>query len=160
VMLRGLLEDRFKLKVHRETREMPVFILTLAKGGLKVPLSHTVCTRFNPNLPPPPRPTDGTPIRWCNNLTSTAPGGNMRWTAQNADIQGIAGALGSVLRRSVIDKTGFTGAIDVDLVFSNDPTPGDDVPPVLSTVLQDQLGFKLESGKGPVEVLVIDHVER
>jgi uncharacterized protein (TIGR03435 family) len=157
-MLRALLEDRFKLKVHRETKELPVFILTLTKGGLKVPLSTAVCRAFNPNVPPPP-PADGTPIRWCNNLMNSS-GPNVRWTAQNVGADGIVGALSSALGRSVIDKTGFTGKIDVDVVFSRDGAPGDDVPPVLSTVLQDQLGLKLESGKGPVEVLVIDHIER
>jgi bla regulator protein blaR1 len=159
-MLRALLEDRFKLKVHRETREMPVFILTLTKGGLKVPLSTTACRTFNPNVPPPPPNADGTPIRWCNNVLTGTPDGNMRWRAQNVGMGGVVGALSGALGRAVIDKTGFTGTIDVDVVFSRDGAPGDDVPPVLSTVLQDQLGLKIESGKGPVEVLVIDHVER
>jgi uncharacterized protein (TIGR03435 family) len=159
-MLQMLLEDRFKLKIHRETREMPVFVLTLAKGGIKVPLSSTVCTTFNPNAPPPAPPADGTPVRWCNNLMSGAGAGNTRWRAQNVGMDGIVGALSSVLGRRVIDQTGFTGRIDVDVAFSNDPAPGDDVPPVLSTVLQDQLGLKLDSAKGPVDVLVIDHIER
>jgi bla regulator protein blaR1 len=159
-MLRALLEDRFKLKVHRETREMPVFILTLTKNGLKVPLSTAACRTFNPNVPPPPPNADGTPIRWCNNLLTGTPDGNMRWRAQNVGMAGVSGALSSALGRAVIDKTGFTGTIDVDVVFSRDGVSGDDSPPVLSTVLQDQLGLKIESGKGPVEVLVIDHVER
>jgi len=83
----------------------------------------------------------------------------MRWSAQNIGVDGITGALSAILGRRVIDMTRFTGRIDVNLVFSTDPAPSDDVPPVLSTVLEDRLGLKLEGGKGPVEVLVIDDVE-
>lgn len=159
-MLQVLLENRFKLKVHRETREMPVFYLTAANSGIKLKPSTTKCIQFNPNEPPRPRNLEGT-LPVCNNLLS-GNGQNMRWRAQNIDMAQMTGALSSVLGRHVIDKTGFTGRFDLNLEFSRDPTPADDATtaPSIITLLQGELGLKLDSGRSPVEVFVIDHIER
>ena len=71
-----------------------------------------------------------------------------------------AGALTAILRRRVIDNTGIIGTFDVHLEWAPDDGAADGTLPSLFTALQEQLGLKLESTKGPVEVLVIDHVER
>jgi bla regulator protein BlaR1 len=159
-MLQVLLENRFKLKVHRETREMPVFYLTAANSGIKLQPSTTKCIQFNPDEPPRPRNLEGT-LPVCNNLLS-GNGQNMRWRAQNIDTAQMTGALSSVLGRHVIDKTGFTGRFDLNLEFSRDPTPADDATtaPSIITLLQGELGLNLDSGRSPVEVFVIDHIER
>jgi len=154
-MLQSLLEERFSLKTHRETREMPVFILTAPKGA-KLPPSKVDCVRYDPNAPAQARRADDKPT--CNNLLSGRE--PVRWSAQNIDMTGVTGALSNVLRRRVIDRTGFTGRFDINLEFTRDVTTDDNAPPSLITVLQDELGLKLESGKAPVEVFVIDHIER
>jgi len=64
------------------------------------------------------------------------------------------------MERSLIDKTGFTGRFDVNVEFSRNPAPADLIADSLVSVLEDQFGLKLETGRGPVEVLVIDHIER
>ena len=158
-MLQALLQDRFKLQSHRETREMPVFILTAGKGGVRLRPSTTECIRFDPNVPVRPRAADEKPVPFCNNIISGR-GAIMRWTAQNIDVFQLVGALSSSVGRQVIDKTGFTGHFDLNLEYSPDPAPADAPAPPLITVLEQDLGLKLDSGKGPVEVLVIDHIER
>lgn len=173
LMLQVLLEDRFKLKVHRETRELPVFILTAAKGGVKLkPWQEGSCVTIDPFNPPAPPPRGEEPPKRCGNKLVFPKGLNTEWVATKIDMTGLAGALaGAVLRRPVIDKTGFTGTFDINLEWTTDQNPaaGPDGPgqastdatgPSVFTVLQDQLGLKLASAKGPVEVLVIDHVEK
>ena len=84
----------------------------------------------------------------------------MRWSAQNTNMTGVVDVLSSVMGRKVIDMTGFIGRFDLDLEFSNDSAPADDPAPSIITVLRDELGLKLDSSRGPVEVLVIDYIER
>jgi uncharacterized protein (TIGR03435 family) len=159
LMLQTLLEDRFKLKVHRETRELPVFVVTPAKGGIKLPPSTTNCVQYDPNVPARPRGADEKPLPFCNNILSGR-GGNMRWSAQNIGIEQLIGALSSSMGRQVIDNTGFKGRFDLNLEYSPDPAPADATLPSIVTVLQEELGLKLDSSKGSVEILVIDHIER
>jgi uncharacterized protein (TIGR03435 family) len=176
-MLQTLLEDRFKLKVHRETKEMPVYALTFAKNGSKLPEAKDGgCVKFGPDSPPPPLPAPG-------QLPPILCGGFLRGPnllqAGKVDIKQLVNVLSDVLGRPVIDKTGYTGTFDVKLEFSPEgtsfgggpvgggglaliggPPPGDDSKPSIFTALQDQLGLKLESQKGPGEILVIDHAEK
>jgi uncharacterized protein (TIGR03435 family) len=158
-LLQTLLEDRFKLKVHRETRELPVFYLTAARSGIKLKPSTTRCTQPDANEPVRPREEEKLPF--CNNLM-TGSGQNMRWRAQNIDMAGMIMALSSSMGRQVVDRTGFSGRFDLNLEFSRDPAATDvaTTAPSIITVLQDELGLKLDSGRGLVEVLVIDHIER
>lgn len=168
-MLQTLLEDRFHLKVHRETRQVPVFALTAAKSGPKLkPFQDGTCTPLDYAQDPPP-PVPGQPP-FCQNRIQ-AKGANVRaYHMPGATVTVFAETLGLILGRPVIDKTGLMGRFDFDGEFAIDQsTPGfvlDDAPanPIegqsVFTAVQNQLGLKLESTKGPGEVLVIDHVER
>jgi uncharacterized protein (TIGR03435 family) len=163
VMTRSLLAERFKLKIHRETREMPIYVLIVAKGGIKAPRSvDGACAVFDPRNPPRP----GAPRRpFCgNNLIRAA-----SWNATAIDMKSAAAALVGVLGRNVVDRTGVNGTFDIHVEWTPDQAPaGVDsastanatAAPPLFTVLEDQLGLKLESSRGPVDVIVIDHVER
>jgi uncharacterized protein (TIGR03435 family) len=174
-MLQALLEDRFKLKVHRETREGPIYALTVAKSGPRLkPFEEGSCVPLDLArglyvLPPPQK--------FCDARTSQRYGSNrMMVEAQGVDSALIGCLLGGTLDRPVIDKTGLTGKFDVHIEFAPDQTssgnpagnvaggqtpPSDpDSAPSIFTAVQEQLGLKLEPGRGPVEVLVIDHVDR
>jgi uncharacterized protein (TIGR03435 family) len=178
-MLQTLLEDRFKLAVHRETREVPVYALLPAKNGPKLPeAKEGGCVAFGPDKPPPPPPAPGqfppTPCGGFFMVPNHMEGGKISMTQ-------FVNSLSNILGRPVIDKTGFKGTFDVKLDFSPEGTafagrggfrpppgaggPGDvpqnvDAPPSIFTVIQEQLGLKLESQKGPGEVLIIDHAEK
>jgi uncharacterized protein (TIGR03435 family) len=133
LMLQSLLVDRFKLKLHRETREIPLYALTVAKGG--------------------PKLTPSTP----NGGSSSGP---RNVTAKGATIEVFARMLSDVLMQPVVDRTGLTGNYDVRVDFAPMQGPADDTAPSLFTAIQEQLGLKLESTKGPVEVVVIDSAEK
>ncbi len=169
--LQSLLRDRFGLSMHRETRELPIYQLTVAKGGLKLqPLKEGSCIPFDPNNPTPP--PGKTPMDYCGSGGFTGRG---RYEASSASMADLAKAFSLLTGRTVVDKTGITGVFPVQLTFVPDesmlqiPGPAGDVGnlaaatdagPSIFTALQEQLGLRLESGKGPVEVLVIDHVEK
>jgi uncharacterized protein (TIGR03435 family) len=141
-MVRALLADRFKLVTHTETRELPVYLLVIARGGAK--------------LGPPE--ANGTVI----NL------GNQHMEVQTANsVPSLAEQLSKVAGRDVLDNTGITGRYHLTLKWTPDdataPSSADgaeaDNGPSLFTALEEQLGLRLEPAKGPVPVLVIDHVE-
>lgn len=168
-MLQALLEDRFYLKLHRETRQVPVFALTAAKSGARLkPFQEGSCTPVDfAQNPPPPAP--GQPPFCQNKIRSK--GANVRtYHMPGATLTTFAETLGVILGRPVIDRTAITGRFDFDVEFAIDQsTPGfvPDAAPdnraggeSVFTAVQDQLGLKLESTKGPGEVLVIDGVER
>ncbi|HUP40091.1 MAG TPA: TIGR03435 family protein, partial [Vicinamibacterales bacterium] len=174
-MLQDLLEDRFKLRVHRETRELPVYALTFAKTdrtlGQGLRASTVGCAAVMrgrgarggpPPGPPPPgeRPQCG--MRVAPNQV----------LAGGVSLAQLTQMLSQFTQRIVLDRTGLDGNFDIDLTFTPErmpqgaPPPGappltiDPNGPSLFTALQEQLGLKLESERAPVEVLVIDHVER
>ncbi len=175
-MLRSLLEDRFRLKTHHETRQMPVFALVAAHGGLKLPPVDSVGCRDTD--------ADGLPA-WVGGrmappvegLTMMPECGVVGWRLQTGGplllggrvgMPELARALSNVMGRTVIDQTGHTGLFDVKLNFVPDdatpvlPPPPPGAPgftgPSIFSALQ-QLGLRLDSTKGPAEVMVIDHVE-
>lgn len=187
-MLQALLEDRLKLKTHHETREVPVYALIVAKGGPKMrqfqegsctPFDFTILTQF----PPPPLPELPLGQEYCGGIGSDG----RRWFGVSITRQGpsvIVEARGislddfpktflsNRLDRPIINKTGLAGRFDFHLEFVPDetllrggPSPAtliDDLTagPSIFTAVQEQLGLKLESAKGPGEFLVIDHVEK
>jgi uncharacterized protein (TIGR03435 family) len=168
VVVQAVLQDRFKLKSHRETRELPVYVLTVAKGGPRMRQSKEgSCTPFDgAGMPPRFKPGDKP---FCGVIKS----GISLWLNKTIDAVGIKVAdslttfLSNNLNRTVIDQTGLTGKYDIHLEWNRQaanepgsPAPSADEGPSLITAVQDQLGLKLEPGRGPVKVLVIDRVER
>jgi len=175
-MLQAILEGRFKLKVHRETREVPVYAMTVAKGGMKVqPLEDGSC---DPRDPTKPRPARGTPDGiaevlqpgqkpTCALVAVMAKGGGDPGTivsAQAASLTEFAGVVRAVLDRPIINKTGIPGIFNFRVQFANfqntaGPTPADPAGPSIFTAVQEQLGLRLEATKGPGEIFVIDNIE-
>jgi uncharacterized protein (TIGR03435 family) len=160
-MLQTLLEDRFKLSTHREIRQLPIYELTLAKGGVR--MRHATagaCIPFSMDSAPWPTPAPGEPLpNFCGFRGFGVEGLNRKLEMAGVTMTELASALSrSELRRKIIDRTGLADAFDVHMTWSLDSPSSAD--PSLFTAIQEQLGLKLESAKGPVEVLVIDHIER
>jgi bla regulator protein blaR1 len=171
LMLQSLLEDRFHLKFHRETKEIPIYALTVAKGGPK--LQPQACVVYDPGNPPP-RPAQGQKQPdFCGNI-GVRGGGQMTLDAFGINMTQFAQSLPEFTERVVIDKTGLADKFNIHLQFTTndvagargpaDPerpvAVGDSSAPSLFTALEEQLGLKLESTKAPVEILVIDHIEK
>ncbi len=148
--LQALLADRFQLKTHRVTKELPVYALTASKQGPKLKRSKDPSGRSGYGMGMGPGTLNG----------------------KELTMQALAANLSNVLSMVVIDKTGLTGRYDLALTWtpdeeqgnhlnSNNPTPAPgDEGPSLFTAVEDQLGLKLVREKGPVEILVIDHIEK
>jgi uncharacterized protein (TIGR03435 family) len=156
LMIQSLLADRFKLAIHFETREVPVFALVLAKPGKTGPQLH-------PHTNEPPCST-ASPCGRFDSLPN--PPGQFRIGARDVTMGFIANVLAtSELGRPVLDQTRLTGNFDFTLEWTpNMPVSPDFIPdqsgPTYIEALKEQLGLKLESTRGPVQVPVIDHVER
>jgi uncharacterized protein (TIGR03435 family) len=155
LMLQSLFADRFAMKAHLETREMPAYILTVAKGGPKmVFLGSEDCVRFDST-----KPNNRAVPNVCGNNFVHA----NSWNATHISMWGVVRIMSVVLRRPVIDKTGVKGTFDVRMQWSDDLAPADnaaDAPPSLESALRETLGLDLKSGRGAAEVLVLDHIER
>ena len=138
-MLRSMLADRFDLKVHHETRELAVYELVVGKGGFKLKQSQG-------------------PENLGRMMTNR---GRIFVRAGPIGARFIAG-LSDAVGRIVLDKTGLTSYYDIDLKWTPDGSPTNDpsAPPDLFSAIQEQLGLKLVPSKAPVDVLVVDHVER
>jgi uncharacterized protein (TIGR03435 family) len=156
-MFRSFLRDRFQLKVHWETKELPVLALVVAKGGPKLQQAKPGDT-----YPDGIKGPDGKPAGHAGMLMW----GRGRLTGQGIPIGNLVPPLTQELGRIVEDKTGLTGNYDIELRWTTDDAAPDsrsasDSPgPSLFTAMQEQLGLKLESQKAPVQVLLIDHVEQ
>jgi uncharacterized protein (TIGR03435 family) len=163
-MLQAFLEERFQLKTHRETREMPVYALTIAKSGLKAPpLSEGGCIPLDLTQPPPPPIKGQAPLRFCGALMmGINPKGTMTMEVWGVSLKQFAQRLSGRVDRPVIDKTGTPGLYTFHLEFAPDVgrVSADLEVPMIFTALQEQLGLKLVPEKGLVEHLVIDHVEK
>jgi uncharacterized protein (TIGR03435 family) len=155
LMIQALLADRFKLQAHRETKEQPVYLLVVAKSGSKLGEA---------------KPGEGNEA-----------GGSMKRSRDQLEGAGVVmsqlvSALTQVASRTVVDRTGLTGRYDFTLHWTPDEEgvtalkPADSTQPAneavaamgpsIFTAVQEQLGLRLEPAKGPVECLVIDHVEQ
>ena len=158
-VIQALLVDRFKLRVHGESKETAVFFLVPAKGGLKLK-SVKQCTPPGPNTAATVRPQDYSTI--CGFLASGQRGNTPILQATSTTAANLSATLSGILKRRVLDQTGFTAPFDVDLKWR--PEDGGlesqaNLPSIFAA-LEDELGLKLESGKAPTDVLVIDHIER
>jgi uncharacterized protein (TIGR03435 family) len=195
LMIQSLLEDRFQLKAHKETRELPMYELVVARGGSKLKMSDD-------QTPPAPPTPGGAPPRGAGPGPGPgggpAPGpaagrgagdpfgngplprgafiggrGNLRAAA--VSVSNFVNFLVNQLGRPVIDKTGISGLYDLQLEWTPGseqvpgpfapnpaapPPPADASGPSLFTALQEQLGLRLESTKGPVEVVVVDSAQK
>ncbi len=137
-LIRALLESRFQLQFHRDQKEAPIYTLEVAKGGAKVI----------------PHPTDDRPSMSTN---STA--GTVSMMAKKVSMPDFAASLTRQVGRPVLDKTGLAGNFDFDLKWSTEQAGMDVAGPSIFTALQG-IGLRLVSGKGPVEVLVVERIER
>jgi uncharacterized protein (TIGR03435 family) len=187
VMLQNLLAERFNMVVHHETRDLPGYELSVAKGGPKFKESAA------PSAPPvagdskePARVKTQTASDGYRELAPGSSGmimfgipGGSRFSARQQPISTLTNVLESPLGKPVVDKTGLAGKYDFNLSFSRDertsanvagnsgPSPAagpidgvSDAPPDLFTAMQDQLGLKLEQKKIPMDVVVVDRAER
>ena len=172
LMMQRLLAERFGLVVHTESRELPVYALTVARSdgrlGPGIKPAATDCLALMTQAPggvpaQSPRLPDGRPA--CG-ITRDGSGNVMAGgtTMTMLAISMLTGPAGRV----VIDRTGLTGAYDFDLAFASDPAPGAprqpgaatgvDERPGLFTALEEQLGLKLQATRAPIDVTVIDRV--
>lgn len=157
LMLQSLLADRFKLTAHRETKILPVYDLVIAKGGVKMKVATPGDTYANGLKAPDGVGTGG--AGFLRNVRGRVDG-------QAVSTGQIAGWLSREVERMVVNKTGLTGKYDVTLQWAPESSSAamsadqsTEAGPSIYTALQEDWGLKLEPAKGPVEVLVIDHVE-
>ena len=152
-MFQAILTERFGLKVHHETRELPVYQLVVAKGGPKMTLSK-------------PRVEDSSVVPGDPGVLNSSRG---RETGRGTLMEFLAEDLSDALGRRVVDHTRLTGRYDFDLTWTPDDSAaamagnaasGAAPGPSIFTAVQEQLGLKLEPVKAPVDVVVIDHVEK
>jgi uncharacterized protein (TIGR03435 family) len=134
-MMQSLLTDRFNLKVHHVTRQLPIYALVIAKGGSKLKQSNAKES-------------------WMSGRD-----GQMDFT--DASLETVAISLSYELDRIVLDETGLKGKYDLTLKWTPDEERrAADAGPSIFTAVQEQLGLKLKSTTGPVDTVVVDHIER
>lgn len=171
LLVQSLLTDRFQLKVHRETKELPVYALVIAKNGPKLQAAKPGETYGNGIKTPDGHPTGGRFMRM-------RPG---ELDGQGTPMAFLVQTLSQQLGQTVMDQTGLKGNYDFTLKWTPDPgspgmmpgpppgagpgpdkqpPPPDASGPSLFTAVQEQLGLKLQSTKGAVSIIVIDHIER
>jgi uncharacterized protein (TIGR03435 family) len=200
-MMKMLLAERFRLLVHQETREMPVFALVLARSdgrlGPQLKKSAVDCAAIaaaqrggpppdgrggppldgrrggGPGLAGPGGPPPGIPFTLGERPQCGGRGGFGQMIAGGIPMSQFVTQLSQLTGRVVIDRTALTGGYDLDLKWTptpdqlpqGPPPPGFEPPPIdpngpsLFTAVEEQLGLKLESARGPVEVLVVDRIE-
>jgi bla regulator protein BlaR1 len=176
LMMQALLADRFKLAVHTETRQLPIFGMVLDKPGKTGPqltrLPEDVpCAAGSAFAPAPAAPKQDDWFAPCAGLGILLVSGHLHAAGSNMTIEEIASHMQVAswprLDRPVIDRTGLSGKFDFRIEFTpafNGPAPvpnfqPDESGPTFVEALKEQLGLKLVPQTGPVEVLVIDHVE-
>lgn len=139
-MLQALLADRFQLKVHRETKDLPAYALVIAKNGHKLKVATAdpdVHTLWN----------SGRVVE--------------HYSGKKVPMTELTFVLRTQTGRPVVDKTGLTGSYDFDLQWAHEDAPaGDAAAPSIFTAVQEQLGLKLESTKAPFETVIVDHAEK
>ena len=201
LMLQNLLAERFKLALHHETKELPMYALVVGKGGSKLKESVDDDGTAPPPPPPPPPGSDGGPVRMKvgadgmpqlpsgmgkNGMMMMMTNGRLRAVGNRQPVAALTEMLGNQLGRPVVDGTELKANYDFTLDFAPDGMngpmgmmpppppqheggPGGGPPmasnsdmggPSIFTALQEQLGLKLEQRKGPVDLLVIERLEK
>lgn len=179
-MLRNLLTERFNVAVHRETKDMTVYELTVGKNGSKLQAADLAV------LPPEHEPGSRPPtigIPGSAGFPQIPPGihvmvgkmtnGIMRWTGRAQGVAELALLLGDEFEHPVLDKTELSGKYDFSIAYSRiglrpratarGPIPEDDAPsggPTLQKALEEQLGLKLDLKKDPIDIVVIDRLDK
>ena len=172
-MIRALLEDRFKLVVRRQTKDVQAYALTVAKSGPKLtPFQEGSCDATSPLTPAALRPQPGQkPL--CRGIYNLNQQSHFSVTADGATLDGFAQLLTGAFDRPVVNRTGIAGTFNFHLEAAPDytlfcheppcndlPEPPAGNPPSVFDAIQEQLGLKLESTKAPVEMLLIEHAEK
>jgi uncharacterized protein (TIGR03435 family) len=166
-MMQALLAARFNFVAHRETKDVPIYSLLIAKSGSKLQEPKPDET-YEHGIKSP----EGQPYKDAIFFSGRA--GSLTITAQAASMTSLAGVLSGQLNRPVIDKTGLTGFYDFSFPFAPEEVQSATVPssgvpapaapesnlPTLSVAIEEHLGLKLESGKGPAPIIVIDRIEK
>lgn len=184
-MLRALLADRFQLTAHTETRELPVFELRLVRDDRRVgpqlrpsgaacapmrgPARGIGAPSFAAAPPPPPPPPEAvvsldvepTRVPKCPSAAARMNGGG-HWSLRYETMAFVARQLTGETSRPVFDRTGLEGPYDIDMTFASDVAIAAGALDALTLegALREQLGLRLEPTRAPVQVLVIDRVER
>jgi uncharacterized protein (TIGR03435 family) len=160
LMLRSLLADRFKLVLHNETRELPIYALVVARGDRKLgpqlqPSDAAECEAVKTRSPIPATAADP-PLSCGGGFARTG-----RLAARGSVLSDLVTSISNAADRIVRDRTELSGNFDWDLQWTPEQFPQTEPSESVSffTALQEQLGLKLESTRGPVDVLVIDRVE-
>jgi uncharacterized protein (TIGR03435 family) len=157
-MMQALLAERFALKVHPEIRGGPVYALILAKSGLKAKQNVDGTCVLGDLLQPPAASYKNCDVRTLTGKTA------ITMHALGVEMGALATALTGRVDRDIVDRTGLTGKYDFTLQFARDNSPGasagTETPPPLFTALEEQLGLKLVPARGPLQYLILDHVER
>jgi uncharacterized protein (TIGR03435 family) len=166
-MLQALLADRFHLMLHREMRQMPVYEMSAIGAGKLQASRQGSCIPYDVTAPPPLAAGPGQPPTWFCGFPRSGPDVvNRTLDGRGLSIANLAKALERAeLHKPIIDKTGLSGQFDVLLHWTSDSATGaaaQGLPDVISifSALREKLGLKLEAARGPVEVLVIDHIEK
>jgi len=136
LMLQAMLADRFALKAHRETNDLPIYELTVAKSGSKMKQTSPDSSGGSANY------------------------ASGKVTAHEISIESVAANLSFAVGRMIVNKTGLEGGYDFTLDYAPDGADASDTRPSIFTALEEQLGLKLEPARGPVDVIVVDHIER
>ncbi len=167
IMLQSLLEEEFKLVAHREKRDLPVYELAVSKSGMKFRPKEQACADSEPV--PYQGPGRGAPLS-CGRIQVGLGRGGGVINGLNIPMSELVRVLSNVLGKTVIDRTNVTGTFDVHFSFAPDQAlSGITLPPnvapdpnmvTIFTAIEQQLGLKLTSTKGPVEVLVIDSIQK
>ena len=145
LMVQFILQDHFQLKIHREVRELPVYELVVAQGGPKIRLAD--------NQPPPPPPLSSGVARGTYFIGGNRAG--MGFEGNAIPLDRLVNILSTETGRTVIDKTGLQGLYDMQMEWTPDSPR---IP--LTTAMEEELGLRLQAATGPVEVLVIDSVQK
>jgi uncharacterized protein (TIGR03435 family) len=157
-LLQALLKDRFHLTAHRETREMPIFVLVSArkdgKLGTNMVRSSFDCEAYRAGPHPLPEPGRTPP---CGMRVGPA-----ALSGKAITLAQLAASLAGLMGRTTVDRTGLADRFDVEMTWTPEGPPdaaSNSTEPPLVMALVEQLGLKLVSEKGPVEVLVVDRIE-